>query len=139
MQPAGYDNLMGWIVENRNLPVDGVPLGIKAAIGVGDCVNCADPVYGGEGLIAAKAWSRLDAAGIHKQMAPGNHDWVNGGGFGFARDDAHLDGVWTGNNPFSAKWAGFGARLRHVPGWLRATWRIGVDLTIPPAPTPTPR
>ena len=41
--PAGYDNLMRWIVENRNLPVDGVPLGIKAAIGVGDCVNFADP------------------------------------------------------------------------------------------------
>ena len=55
-----------------------------------------------EGLIAAKAWSRLDVAGIHKQMAPGNHDWVDGGGFGFARDDAHLDGVWTGDNPFSA-------------------------------------
>ena len=102
-QPAGYDNLMSWIVENRNLPVNGVPLGIKAAIGVGDCVNCADPVYGGEGLIAAKAWSRLDVAGIHKQMTPGNHDWENGGGFGFARGDAHLDGVWTGNNPFSAK------------------------------------
>src|ERR1039457_6431360 len=31
--PTSYDNLMGWIVENRNLPVDGVPLGIKAAIG----------------------------------------------------------------------------------------------------------
>jgi hypothetical protein len=101
-QPAGYDNLMSWIVENRNLPVNGVPLGIKAAIGVGDCVNYADPVYRGEGVIAAKAWSRLDAAGIHKQMAPGNHDWENGGGFGFVRDDAHLDGVWTGNNPFSA-------------------------------------
>jgi len=100
--PTGYDNLMSWIVENRNLPVNGVPLDIKAAIGVGDCVNTADPVYGSQGLIAAKAWSRLDAAGIHKQMTPGNHDWVNGGGFGFSRDDAHLDGVWTGNNPFSA-------------------------------------
>jgi hypothetical protein len=100
--PAGYDNLMRWIVDNRNLPVDGVPLGIKVAIGVGDCVNCANPVYGGEGLIAAKAWSRLDAAGIHRQMAPGNHDWENGGGFGFSRDDVHLDGVWTGTNPFSA-------------------------------------
>ena len=100
--PSGYDNLMGWIVENRNLPVDGVPLGIKAAISVGDCVNFADPVYGGEGLIAAKAWSRLDAAGIHKQMVPGNHDWVNGSNAGFSRDDAHLDGVWTGTNPFSA-------------------------------------
>jgi len=53
--PTGYDNLMSWIVDNRNLAVDGVPLGIKAAIGVGDCVNCASPVYGGEGLIAAKA------------------------------------------------------------------------------------
>ena len=100
--PTGYDNLMSWIVENRNLVVDGVPLGIKAAIGVGDCVNFANPVYGGEGLVAAKAWSRLDAAGIHKQMTPGNHDWVNGGSFGFSRDDAHLDGVWTGSNPFSA-------------------------------------
>src|SRR5271157_5471546 len=68
--PTGYDNLMSWIVENRNLPVDGVPLGIKAAIGVGDCVNSADPVFGNQGLIAAKAWSRLDAAGIHKQMTP---------------------------------------------------------------------
>ena len=100
--PTTYDNLMSWIVANRNLPVDGVPLGIKAAIGVGDCVNFASPVYGGEGLIAAQAWSRLDAAGIHKQMAPGNHDWVNGCGFGFSRDDAHLDGVWTAGNPFSA-------------------------------------
>jgi hypothetical protein len=100
--PSGYDKLMSWIVENRNLPVDGVPLGIKAAIGVGDCVNSADPVYRGEGLIAAKAWSRLDAAGIHKQMTPGNHDWVNGCNAGFSRDDAHLDGVWTGGNPFSA-------------------------------------
>ena len=101
-EPAGYDNLMSWIVENRNLPVNGVPLGIKAAIGVGDSVNSADPVYGSQGLIAAKAWSRLDAAGIHKQMMPGNHDWVSGGSAGFSRDDAHLDGVWTGNNPFSA-------------------------------------
>jgi hypothetical protein len=100
--PSGYNNLMSWIVENRNLLVDGVPLAIKAAIGVGDCVNSANPVYGGQGLVAAKAWSRLDAAGIHKQMTPGNHDWVNGGGFGFSRDDAHLDEVWTGSNPFSA-------------------------------------
>ncbi|MGA2773468.1 MAG: hypothetical protein ABSG26_21910 [Bryobacteraceae bacterium] len=100
--PTSYDNLMSWIVENCNLPVDGVPLGIKAAIGVGDCVNFASPVYGGESLIAAKAWSRLDAAGIHKQMTPGNHDWVDGCGAGFSRDDAHLDGVWTGGNPFSA-------------------------------------
>ena len=100
--PTSYDNLMSWIVENRNLPVDGVPLGIKAAIGVGDCVNFASPAYGGEGLIAANAWSRLDAAGIHKQMTPGNHDWVNGCNAGFSRDDAHLDGVWTGTNPFSA-------------------------------------
>jgi hypothetical protein len=101
-QPAAYDNLMRWIVENRNLLVDGVPLGIKAAIGVGDYVNCACPVYGYEGSAAASAWSRLDAAGIHKQMVPGNHDWVDGGGFGFARDDAHLDAVWTGGNPFGA-------------------------------------
>jgi hypothetical protein len=100
--PTSYDNLMDWIVDNRNLLVDGVPLNIKAAIGVGDCVNFANPVYGGEGIIAAQAWSRLDAAGIHKQMAPGNHDWVNGGNAGFSRDDAHLDGVWTGTNPFSA-------------------------------------
>ncbi len=102
-QPAGYDNLMSWIAENRNLPVNGVPLGIKAAIGVGDCVNSADPAYGNQGLVAAKAWSRLDAAGIHKQLTPGNHDWVNGCNAGFSRDDAHLDGVWTGNNPFSAR------------------------------------
>lgn len=100
--PAAYDNLMRWIVDNRNLPVDGVPLNIKAAIGVGDCVNYAGAAYGGEGLIAAQAWSRLDAAGIHKQMIPGNHDWVNGSNAGFTRDDAHLDGVWTGSNPFSA-------------------------------------
>ena len=100
--PAAYDNLMRWIVDNRNLAVDGVPLNIKAAIGVGDCVNYAGPVYGGEGLVAAKAWSRLDAAGIHKQTTPGNHDWVNGSNAGFSRDDAHLDGVWTGTNPFSA-------------------------------------
>ena len=53
--PAGYDNLMRWIVDNRNLPVDGVPLGIKVAIGVGDCVNCADPARSGEGLICASA------------------------------------------------------------------------------------
>ena len=101
-EPAGYDNLMSWIVENRNLPISGVPLRIKAAIAVGDCVNCADPVYGSQGLIAANSWSRLDAAGIHKQMVPGNHDWVSGGNAGFSRDDTHLDGVWTGNNPFSA-------------------------------------
>jgi hypothetical protein len=101
-EPAGYDNLMDWIAGNRNLLVDGVPLGIKAAIGVGDCVNTASPVYGDQALIAAKAWSRLDAAGIHRQMVPGNHDWVDGGGFGFCRDDAHLDPLWTGNNPFSA-------------------------------------
>lgn len=100
--PAGYDNLMGWIVENRNLLVDGVPLGIKAAICVGDCVNSAAPVYGDQALIAATAWSRLDAAGIHKQMAPGNHDWVNGGGLGFPRVDANLDPLWTGKNPFGA-------------------------------------
>jgi hypothetical protein len=100
--PAGYDNLMEWIVGNRNLPVDGVPLGIKAAICVGDCVNSADPVYGAQAMIAAKAWSRLDAAGIHRQMVPGNHDWVEGGGFGFCRDDAHLDPLWTGSNPFGA-------------------------------------
>ena len=100
--PAAYDNLMRWIVDNRNLPVDGVPLNIKAAIGVGDCVNYAGAAYGGEGLIAAQAWSRLDAAGIHKQMIPGNHDWVNGSNAGFTRDDAHLDGVWTGSSPFSA-------------------------------------
>jgi hypothetical protein len=102
MDPSDYDNLMNWIVENRNLLVDGVPLAIKAAIGVGDCLNSADLVYGNQGLIAAGAWSRLDAAGIHKQIVPGNHDWVEGGGFGFVRDDAHLDGVWTGGNPFSA-------------------------------------
>ena len=101
--PTSYDNLMHWIVENRNVPVDGVPLAIKAAIGVGDCVNSADPVYGSQGLIAAKAWSLLDAAGIHKQMAPGNHDWVGGCGAGFSREDAHLDAVWTGGNPFSAR------------------------------------
>jgi hypothetical protein len=100
--PAAYDNLIRWIVDNRNLPVDGVPLNIKAAIGVGDCVNHAGAAYGGEGLIAAQAWGRLDAAGIHKQMTPGNHDWVNGANAGFSRDDAHLDGVWTGTNPFSA-------------------------------------
>jgi len=102
-EPAGYDSLMSWIVDNCNLLlVNGVPLSIKAAIAVGDCVNSADPVYGNEGLIAAKAWSRLDAAGIHKQMVPGNHDWAKGSGAGFSRDDAHLDGVWTGDNPFSA-------------------------------------
>jgi hypothetical protein len=101
-EPAGYDNLMDWIIGNRNLAVDGVPLGIKAAICVGDCVNSADPVYGEQALIAASAWSRLDAAGIHKQMAPGNHDWVNGGASGFSREDAHLDPLWTGKNPFGA-------------------------------------
>lgn len=101
-EPEGYDNLMRWIVENRTLPVDGVPLNIKAAISVGDCVNTADVAYGNQGLIAARAWSRLDAAGIHKQMVPGNHDWVRGDIKNFTRDDAHLDGVWTGNNPFSA-------------------------------------
>jgi len=102
-QPTSYDNLMRWIVENRNLSVDGVPLAIKAAIGVGDCVNSADSVYTGEAPIAASAWSRLDAAGIHKHVVPGNHDWVSGAGFGFSRDDAHLDALWTGGNPFSAK------------------------------------
>ena len=101
-QPAGYDNLMRWIVENRNLLVDGVPLGIKAAICVGDCINSANPVYADEALVAASAWSQLDAAGIHKQMVPGNHDWVAGCGFGFVRDDAHLDALWTGDRPFSA-------------------------------------
>jgi hypothetical protein len=60
-------------------------------------------MYCDQAVIAAKAWSRLDAAGIHKQMAPGNHDFVNGGGFGFVRDDAHLDALWTGKNPFGAR------------------------------------
>ena len=102
-QPAGYDSLMSWIVDNRNLVVNGAPLAIKAAIGVGDCVNSANPVYGDQGLIAASAWSRLDTAGIHKQMTPGNHDWVDGCNAAFSRDDAHLDGVWTGDNPFGAR------------------------------------
>ncbi|MGD0772368.1 MAG: hypothetical protein ABSC05_06045 [Candidatus Solibacter sp.] len=100
--PSSYDNLMRWIVDNRNLLVDGVPLGIKAAICVGDCVNFASAVYGGEASIAASAWSRLDAAGIHRQMVPGNHDWIGGASFGFSRDDAHLDALWTGDNPFGA-------------------------------------
>jgi hypothetical protein len=102
-QTGGYDKLMDWIAGNRNLRVDGVPLGIKAAISVGDCVNSASPTYGDQALVAAKAWSRLDAAGIHRQMVPGNHDWLNGGGFGFCRDDAHLDPLWTGSNPFGVR------------------------------------
>jgi len=102
-QPTSYDGLIGWIVENRLLAVNGLPLNVKAAISVGDCVNSADPEYGAQALIAAAAWSRLDAAGIHRQMVPGNHDWVYGGGFGFVRDDAHLDALWTGSNPFSAR------------------------------------
>jgi hypothetical protein len=35
-------------------------------------------------------------------MVPGNHDWLSGGSAGFTRDDAHLDSLWTGKNPFSA-------------------------------------
>jgi Calcineurin-like phosphoesterase len=105
---------MDWIINNRNLPVDGVPLGIKAAISVGDCVNSASPVYGGQAEIAAKAWSRLDAAGIHRQMTPGNHDWIDGGSFGFSRDEAHLDPLWTGKNPFGA-----GARASALGSGMR--------------------
>jgi hypothetical protein len=123
-EPAGYDNLMNWIIGNRNLLVDGVPLGIKAAISVGDCVDSADPTYGSQALIAAKAWSRLDAAGIHKQMVPGNHDWVNGGAFGFSRDDANLDPLWTGSNPFgaSALASVMGAGLRLADSGDMAHW-----------------
>ena len=101
-EPAGYDRLMDWIVGNRNLLVDGVPLGIKAAISVGDCLNVATTTYSGESLTAAATWSRLDAAHIHRQIVPGNHDWLSGGSAGFTRDDAHLDSLWTGKNPFSA-------------------------------------
>jgi hypothetical protein len=75
-----YAAMMNWIAENRDLVLTSSSpsfhANIKAVVGVGDCVNSADPT---EFNNAANAWTILDTHGIAFTTPPGNHDYADAG------------------------------------------------------------
>ena len=74
-----YAAQMKWIVDNRKIVFKSSPpsfdANIKAVVGVGDCVNVADPTQYAN---AQAAWSILDTNGIAFTTPPGNHDYSGG-------------------------------------------------------------
>jgi hypothetical protein len=71
-----YAAMMQWIVDNKDLQLhsgtSSFVSNIKAAIGVGDCVNAA---VEGEFQNAEAGWKILDKSGIAFTTPPGNHDY----------------------------------------------------------------
>jgi hypothetical protein len=73
-----YASMMQWIVDNKYIQLrsgeEPFFANIKAAIGVGDCVNAA---VDGEFKNAENAWRILDKNGIAFTTPPGNHDYTD--------------------------------------------------------------
>ncbi len=75
-----YTAMMKWIVDNKNIVLTSsapsFDASIKAVVGVGDCVNAADP---NEFKNAENAWTILDTNAIAFTTPPGNHDYDSAG------------------------------------------------------------
>jgi hypothetical protein len=71
-----YTAMMQWIVDNKDITLSSgksqFSANIKAAIGVGDCVNVA---FDHEFSAAEAGWKVLDDNGIAFTTPPGNHDY----------------------------------------------------------------
>lgn len=71
-----YTAMMQWIVDNKNITLSSgksqFTANIKAAIGVGDCVNAS---VDHEFSVAETGWKILDDNSIAFTTPPGNHDY----------------------------------------------------------------
>jgi uncharacterized protein (TIGR03437 family) len=71
-----YERMIQWVLDNRNLVVNGSPLNIKGFIQVGDCQDSALALsQNGQETVAVRAWSATTSENMFVAWCCGNHDY----------------------------------------------------------------